>query len=183
MDTFQHDFATLTLMEETQSFDKDWKGVKTDYPMCRNRLKRGKQRMKKSRVVVCGLARDVSPYLPHLINLIETLGSMFMDYQIVIYENDSTDNTLEILETWADSNKKIHVLTDHLGDKKWGPVKDIDRTMKMAEYRNKYLNFTKDKYTDWDYIVVLDLDLESFDIEGYVTPCRPGGDARRLGTN
>ena len=51
--------------------------------------------MRQSRTVICGLARNIATHLPGTMARIERLGSMFADYRVLVYENDSTDATRE----------------------------------------------------------------------------------------
>jgi hypothetical protein len=55
------------------------------------RVERGRERMRSSRVVIAGLARNVIDVLPLTIVRIERLAAMFADCRVVVYENDSTD--------------------------------------------------------------------------------------------
>ena len=56
-----------------------------------SRVVLGRQKMAESTVVICGIARDVAKNIMATIARVERLGKMFLDYRVVIYENDSTD--------------------------------------------------------------------------------------------
>ena len=54
---------------------------------------------------ICGTVRNCGPYLKKVLENIEKIGSIFDDYKIVFYYDNSTDNTLEILK----NNKKPEI--------------------------------------------------------------------------
>ena len=70
----------------------------------------GRQKMAESTVVICGIARDVSKNVMATLARIERLGKMFLDYRVVIYENDSTDGTDVILKEWESQNYKVKII-------------------------------------------------------------------------
>lgn len=52
------------------------------------------------KVVIVTVCRDVSDLLPEVINDLEKIGSLFQDYRIVAYENNSEDDTPSQLYRW-----------------------------------------------------------------------------------
>ena len=55
------------------------------------------------KIIVCGVVKNVEKYIQiNIDNCIET-GKLFEDYKIIIYENNSTDNTKNILSKYVDS--------------------------------------------------------------------------------
>src|SRR6478735_8854341 len=67
-------------------------------------VRRGRQVMADSRVVLCGLARNVAEVLPRTRARLEQTGQMFGDYRIFLYENDSEDSTAGQLANWSATN-------------------------------------------------------------------------------
>ena len=63
--------------------------------------------MSKSTVAICGIARDCSDQLSQLIPRLEALGDQFKEYKIIVVENDSRDNTQEVISSWADKNQNL----------------------------------------------------------------------------
>ena len=55
--------------------------------------------MEKVKVVICGCTKNSSNYVRNEINSILNLKPLFLSLDIVIYENDSTDNTVNILKS------------------------------------------------------------------------------------
>jgi len=108
-------------------------------------------KMKQYNVIFAGCCKNVEPFILDNLNNIENCSKKFNDYAVVIYENDSTDKTREILI----NNKKDNYYYIFEDD-----IKEPLRTVRLANGRNKILNFVKDlnKNNYYDYLVVLDLD-------------------------
>ncbi len=131
------------------------------------RVKIGQREMMKSTVVVCGMVRDVEDKLSQIISKVETLGEKFKDYRVLIVENDSHDQTRELLLKWSSQNPKVVILGCGYNVSKCElklPRKDkywIDdaKIQKMAYLRNIYLDEVKRNYSDYNYAVVWDLDI------------------------
>ena len=56
---------------------------------------------------ICGPVKNCGPYLRKVLENIEKIGSLFDDYSIIIYYDNSTDNTLEILKEYQLKNPKL----------------------------------------------------------------------------
>ena len=117
--------------------------------------------MENLNIVVCGCTKNSDKYIENEINSILNLKQLFLLLDIVIYENDSTDNTLHILKSF-EQEKKINLISE-VGIH----TKLKNRTVIMAHGRNKLIEFvnSKDKY---DYMIMLDLDnvMTDFDHQG-----------------
>ena len=106
-------------------------------------------------VVIAGLARNVENVIEQNKARIDKIGSLFKSYKVIVFENDSTDNTLVALKNWnADVLSKVD------NCKPLGNEKDLFRRQKLAEYRNIYLTYIREKYLDYDYLIQLDFDLK-----------------------
>lgn len=116
----------------------------------------GKHIMAHSKVMICGLARDCQNNLSYNIARIDRLRTFFDDSQVCVYENDSSDSTLYFLERWKDRGG-VHIITETLGNKRHEQDHSEERTVDMAYYRNKYLDYAKTQ--EWDYLIVYDFDL------------------------
>lgn len=134
------------------------------YPPCKNftaiynRItKNGQQRARDCSVIICGTGRDVANILPKTKQRIESLGSLFKDYRVILYENDSVDNTKDILFNWH--NPKVTVRAKNLGRQKVAQDESFERTKIMAECRNEYMKLVKPCLKEFDYVIVVDLDL------------------------
>ncbi|MBD3672066.1 MAG: glycosyltransferase family 2 protein [Planctomycetaceae bacterium] len=123
------------------------------------RVSTGYARMKNARVVICGLTRNTSRYLPQTIQRIEALGEQFQDYRVVIYENDSIDNTLSMLTDWERHNPNVTILSEERHDPVNPMMRCPSRGDRMARYRNVYRQYIAEHFSDFDYGIVVDTDL------------------------
>lgn len=124
-----------------------------------SRVSHGQARMSGSTAVICGLARNLESILPVMISRIEKLGEMFSDYRVVVFENDSIDGTLSILKRWELRNTRVDILSEDYNDPVNLPTRCRGRMDRMARYRNVYREFVAENYADFDFAVVVDMDL------------------------
>jgi glycosyltransferase involved in cell wall biosynthesis len=119
----------------------------------------GYHNMKNLNVIICGLTKDDAGILPLTILRIEKTGGCFRDYRVIVYENDSNDNTLDILRKWEAINPRVKVITESI---QGTPLLQLSRTEKLACFRNHYLQLIKDseEYTPFDFVIVVDMDLK-----------------------
>lgn len=132
-------------------------------------IEKGKKYLKTKKVAFCGLIRDGEKRLPHVISKIEKIANYFKDWEVLIVENDSKDNTRRILLDWSNKSKKVSVLGCggiNLPECKLNmkPTNEHDisdyRITKMATLRNIYLDELRKK-DDIDLVIVWDFDLIS----------------------
>ena len=121
----------------------------------------GKDIAQNSKVLICGICRNVAKVLPQTIARIECLGNYFKDYHVFVYENDSTDNTRDILTQWQTNNNKVKIKFDTLNPPPFTDPKGEDRRKYMAMARNKYLNYARgyNRKNPIDYLIIVDMDL------------------------
>lgn len=119
-------------------------------------LEIGKAEMAKHKIVICGIARDAAPASAVMFKAIENLGSEFLDYKVVIFENDSTDGTKEALKDWQENNNKVKVVSKNYEKIKRPTIKF------MADARNEYIKVIENdpEYADFDVAMVIDMDME-----------------------
>ena len=131
-------------------------------------IERGKLCAKKSRIVITGLAKDIYSRLKINLERAVYLGQHFKDYRVVVYENDSTDGTAELLDMMCVVNgiNVERVPCESRGCKLHAPSA-IDSGMfsktridKMTHYRNSALDYIRRRYNNYDYILVMDLDVQ-----------------------
>jgi len=114
-----------------------------------------------SSVLVCGIARNAERVLPYTIARIEALCKLFKSHYIHVFENDSTDNTLNILSNWSKANSQISVGSAKFNPPPFTDPHGYDRRKYMAMARNEYLKFAR-KYSQThliDYMIIVDMDL------------------------
>jgi len=129
----------------------------------------GKEFLKSKKVAFCGLIRDGEDRLKTSLPQIEKIGSYFKDWILLIVENDSKDNTRQVLLDYNNQNNKVNVLGCNGINLKSCQLNTLATTShsttnyrinKMSMLRNIYLDeLRKDKYNDVDYVIVWDFDL------------------------
>jgi glycosyltransferase involved in cell wall biosynthesis len=102
------------------------------------------------KAVFVGCARDIEKEVNHSVNDIVRLASEFDDYAVLIYENDSTDKTLDLLRDLSKRNNRVNIISE----------KDVQgtRTQRLARGRNILLSMSRNHYPDFDFLVVMDMD-------------------------
>lgn len=130
----------------------------------------GKKIALDTKIVICSLARNISNIFEKTKSRLEYIGSFFGEYKIVIFENDSSDNSRELLTSWTQSNKNVILLEccdfnscDCKLKTKTGygyGTFSEERLSKMALYRQQYLNFVNKYFKHFDYMLVVDFDLD-----------------------
>lgn len=123
--------------------------------------------MKRKSVVICGMLRNSSNVIPSLIERVNKLSKLFKRYKVIIVENDSTDNTRKLLLQWAKKDKNVLILGCGVNSKQCTMKMpetinhniDEKRIKKMAILRNIYLDYVKQHFSNYDYMVVWDMDV------------------------
>ncbi|MCH9612161.1 MAG: hypothetical protein S4CHLAM102_06450 [Chlamydiia bacterium] len=124
---------------------------------------------KKKKVLICGVCKDIAPFLDNMIQNIETLGRQFADYQVVIYENNSKDQTVSLLSKWQKRNPRVKFISETYSLEALN-AKTIAHTWDnlpcrielIAQARNKLLEeIYKSTYDDCTYVIMADLDFKS----------------------
>lgn len=138
------------------------------------RVRRGLKIMESSKVLICSTVKNCGESLKKNIPLVEQLRSNFRDSEIIIVENDSTDNTKDVIFNWQKNYDKVHIISEDTGEEtippthttEGNPVFSVHRIRKMAEYRNKYLNYIESNSIYADFIIIIDLDIMFFSKAG-----------------
>ena len=130
------------------------------------------------KVVFCGMVRDCAKELNHNITTIEKIGSYFSDYRIVIFENNSKDDTKLVLTRWMSNNKRVNAIVNDFDETKYQQIpKDPSyylpncrrRIQKYVDYRNMYMEYLDQMDFESDYTVILDMDVDRIDVKGFIT--------------
>ena len=128
---------------------------------------------KEKNVIICGIAKNIGQGAQNTIDSCEKLINNFDDYRIIIYENNSTDETKQILGNWAKTNSKILFLTEDLNYdylKKNGlistPSSCVDRMNQIARARNILLDeISQENYKNFNFVIMADLDMQPWDVD------------------
>ncbi len=100
---------------------------------------------------ICGTVKNCGKYLDRIFANMEEIGSLFEDYSIVLYYDNSNDNTLQKIMEYQQKNAKCvyHVNTS--------PVSKF-RTYNIAKGRNYCIQYIKNHFADYEYFVMMDCD-------------------------
>lgn len=128
------------------------------------------------RLVVCALARDCAASLEQNIPKIERLRSRFSEAEVIIFENDSKDNTKQRVEEWSAMSTGVNLISENYftetikerDQNNPSPGTSIHRIQKMAKYRNRYIEWINQQSSACDYVLVIDIDVRYFSVEGVV---------------
>lgn len=100
---------------------------------------------------ICGPVKNCGPYLQKVLENMEKIGSIFDDYQILIYYDKSHDNTLDILKKYQQTNSKMIF---YVNQKQISPF----RTHNIAIARNFCLNFIRENREKYPFFIMMDCD-------------------------
>lgn len=154
------------------------KTLPIDRKSLETKKKQGLDKIKDKKIIIAALARNVEKTFPNSTNKAEMLGRGFKDYRIVIFENDSNDNTRNRIKEWSLSNPKVSLMTCcddgdcdcrlNVSHPKTTGAMSQSRIEKMAKFRNRYLQYVKENYPTYDYLLVYDFDIRGgIYIDGY----------------
>ena len=109
--------------------------------------------MNRIKTYICGCAKDVGCYLDDVFNNIGFIGELFDDFHIIIYYDESNDNTLvKLNEYYEYYQNKMTVLIGK------DPLTNI-RTQNIAKARNGILTKIKElNQDDFQYFIMMDMD-------------------------
>ena len=111
--------------------------------------------MSNHHVVFGSTVRSIDSYIPNLIQHIERCGNKFASWKLVVYENDSTDRTRQILldekNRLLDQGDKIECIFED-------NVSEPSRTKRLAHGRNMILDKIRAMSGPIDYVIMLDGD-------------------------
>jgi hypothetical protein len=112
---------------------------------------KSREEMKKYNVIFGGTIRNVEKYIKKGLSDIDLCGQKFNDYAVILYENDSDDNTRSILQDLKKDNY-YYIFEDN--------VKEKLRTKRLANGRNKVLDKMRKINANgyYDYFINLDMD-------------------------
>ena len=101
--------------------------------------------------VICGTVKNCGPYLDKVFNNMEKIGSLFIDYAIVLYYDKSSDDTLQKLKDYQKRNSKLMFYVNT------APLAPY-RTYNIAKGRNFCISQVRQQYKDYDYFIMMDCD-------------------------
>jgi hypothetical protein len=133
------------------------------------RVNNGKSFIKENNVIICGLLRDKEKIIGSVKHRCYELVKLFNDYQILIVENDSSDNTRQRLLDWSKEDQKVWILGNGINANECkldlpktctSKPATSDRIKKMSDLRNIYMDCIRDHFRHFNFIIVIDMDLD-----------------------
>ena len=113
------------------------------------------------KTIFAGCVRNCERWLPKVLTNIEKYSSYFLESHFIFIENDSIDNTKEVLKKWYKNKNSSSLSMDGL--------KEIPRRgLRLEAARNTYLKIIKESNNlkKFDYLIIMDFDDASiFEIE------------------
>jgi hypothetical protein len=100
---------------------------------------------------ICGTVRNCGRYLDKVFQNIELIGSAFEDYVIIIYYDQSDDDTLQKLKDYRRNHTKLYYYVNT------SPMLPY-RTHRIAKGRNFCLNKIRKQFSDFNYFIMMDMD-------------------------
>lgn len=177
--------TSLWMVSQSQSFMEasvDVRRSSTQSPSIQASFK-ALEHIRDKKVLIAGVLRDNAHHLTKTLNLIDTIGGLFMEYSVALYENDSEDETPQILANWARNHRNaanIHIVSEKLDVPSaisFGGISE-GRFTKLAKFRNRYLDLYKQHAPNVDYVVLIDLDLFDLTIGAFLSNFTPENLAR-----
>ncbi len=104
-------------------------------------------------IVIIGTTRNSEIYLDSVFDNIYQITSHFDKYNIIVYENDSLDNTKDKLKKICNSDSNIEYIIEARIDILY-PL----RTQRLEYIRNKLLKIAINNFNNYDYLLIMDLD-------------------------
>ena len=100
---------------------------------------------------ICGTVRNCGKYLDKIFQNMEKISTLFEDYIIILYYDNSNDNTLQKLTEYQNKNTKLvlYINTE--------PLLNY-RTHRISKGRNKCLEIMRQNYNDYEYFIMMDCD-------------------------
>ena len=130
-----------------------------------NEISQGYKNLSSKDIVVCVACRDVGNQIYPLLHTIEKLKTLCGNLAVVFFENDSIDNTVGLLTDWCERNTYGELISETLNFAKFGSTRDRQRVENLAVVRNRLLGVVKEKYNTYDYVMMVDADLQPIPID------------------
>ncbi len=127
-----------------------------------------KSLISQKKIVFAGCARNCAKWINPSLSTLSAIGNQFASYEILVFENDSSDETKWILKRARDSKEfPLTIITQSGLD-----TKLPHRTQRLAHARNTLLDITLTNFGEHDYLCWVDLDGiigNSFSTDGFLS--------------
>lgn len=122
----------------------------------RDEVAAGRKRARDASVAFVAICRNAMPWLPLTLPLVEETGRCFREWRAFVYENDSEDETKEVLAEWSDGEQRQVALNLHNRPHLNHTTEPV-RTHALAEYRTA-CQWAVRHGPPVDYVIVFDTD-------------------------
>jgi len=129
--------------------------------------------------IICSIVRNAEKGLKMNIPVVNAFCKEVHDFQIVVFENNSTDGTKALLADWIKQDAtRIHCIMEDKDASATipkssavnvNPFYSRQRIEKMARLRNQYMEYVETNRLKADYLIVVDLDIARLDLEGIIS--------------
>jgi hypothetical protein len=130
-------------------------------------------------MIIAGCARNISQFWKSTEKSLQLIFDSLPDYKCFIIESNSSDNTLDLLQKWAQKDSRRTVVS-------LGWLQEPSRTRRIAICRNKYMELAEPYFSEHSEMLMLDLD-NSLEIEtifkAQLATCFERSDWEALGSN
>jgi hypothetical protein len=131
----------------------------------------GKHIAKQNTIVISALVRNNESSFNFTKKAVELIGSVFKDYKVILFENDSDDDTRKILNAWTQENSHVTLLNccnigncecklSRKSNYHIGALSE-ERQTRMQEYRNIILDHIRKNLSHFDLLLTCDFDLNA----------------------
>lgn len=102
---------------------------------------------------ICGPVRNCGPFLDKVLQNVEKIGALFEDYQIIIYYDPSSDDTLDKLKEYQKTNPRLKLYVNKI-------LVSQFRTHRLATARNFCLNYVRENcdINEYPFFIMMDFD-------------------------
>jgi len=116
----------------------------------------GRDAARRKKLAIVSIARNSMPHLKNTLRLVDELAAFWRDCVFYVYENDSVDETANVLDDFA-IRQWVEVEHGSLGGEDTRGFQP-DRTVRLARCRFKCQEWVRRNAADADYVMVLDTD-------------------------
>ena len=138
-------------------------------PAYEKTLAKGIREASRTKVLIVGMVRDVAKSIPAIREKVERIGKHFLDYKVLIVENDSVDGTRNLLFQWKKTTPRVTILGCGVDSRSACQIPKTPKTVghaasrprieKMAMLRNIYLDYIRTlPEGEYPYSLIWDLD-------------------------
>jgi hypothetical protein len=102
-------------------------------------------------ICIVGACKDAAAHLPDVLANLDTIASWWKETKIVIFENDSSDQTSDMLHAWVAERGGSREIVQEPGLH----ARITERTDRLAYIRNRLLHYVPPTF---DYVFMVDMD-------------------------